>query len=178
MTTLAWDGTILAADGGATIGNTTIKPVRKLFAVQAKSGEKYIIALGGKHSTLRPTISYISQTEITDGWPRFDPDFMQAMRDQFPAGEHLCNFYMVNEEGVCLSYENWLSLRIVEGYDAIGNGMDFALGALYMGAPAREAVAAACEYDTYTNRPITSMTAEDLRDITSEDIRLKLEAHI
>lgn len=178
MTTLAWDGTILAADGGATIGNTTVKPVRKIFAVQAKSGEKYIIALAGKHPVVRTTISYISQTEITDGWPRFDPGFMQAMREQFSPGEHLCSFYLVNEEGVCLVYENWLSMRIVEGYDAIGNGMDFALGALYMGAPAREAIAAACEFDIFTSHPVTSMTAEDLRDMTSKDIKLQLEAHI
>ena len=69
----------------------------------------------------------------------------------------LKNEYIIAFKGKCFAIDNMLVLPI-EDYYAIGAGMDYALGALYMGSNSKEAVKAACELCAFVSEPIISET--------------------
>lgn len=56
-------------------------------------------------------------------------------------------------------YDKWCRGEKVRGrFYAIGSGAKAAMGALHMGANARQAVAVACKVDPYSAKPIVSMS--------------------
>lgn len=65
------------------------------------------------------------------------------------------NEYIIAFKGKCFSIENMLVFPIEDHY-AIGAGMDYAAGALYMGASPKEAVKASCELCAFVSEPIVS----------------------
>lgn len=171
MTVIAWDGKTLAGDSAGCYGDLMCKPYRKVFVVRSKCAQKYLIGVAGHADLVRPTLSYIASNEAPDGWPRFDSEFIHAMKD-LRQGETFSGFLLVNRNGVCYVYENWLGTRKIQdgGYMAIGNGFEIAHGALFVGACATNAVAAAIEHNTHCDRPIVSMTVRDIAKTSVKDM--------
>ena len=74
-------------------------------------------------------------------------------------GDHITGIE-IRPNGEIWHHERNGSFQIAGNRHAIGSGSGFALGALYMGASAQTAVAAAAEYDPYTGGDITLLALQ------------------
>ena len=72
---------------------------------------------------------------------------------------------ILREEGVFVM-DCWLRPQQVhDDYFAIGSGTKVALGAMYMGATAVQAVEAACQFDPYTGGKVVSFSLANLGSV-------------
>jgi hypothetical protein len=69
----------------------------------------------------------------------------------------------VNPDGVARYFgEEWCWKAVEAPFYALGSGMEYALGALYQGASAIEAVQIACKCDIWSDHPLTVLTHKDV----------------
>lgn len=84
-----------------------------------------------------------------EGHPNLEP----AARDE------QCTGLIFTPDGACMRVEgNYPIYTVTAPYFAFGTGDSAALGALYMGATAQQAVEAACEHDILSNGPVQFLT--------------------
>jgi len=133
MTTIAYDGRFLVADGRLSMGNEImndsavkifdVKGTIYAFAGSRTDTQTYIDwLLSGSDMSVVPELEQFSALEIKDG--------------------------VVNQFYDCKQYIN-----IVEPYVAIGSGSVFARCAMDLGLDAFDAVAYACTRDIYSSKP-------------------------
>lgn len=137
MTTIAWDGTTLAADTLATANglrdNRTIKIWRHGGALIGACGSQALCE-------------------------RFRTWAIAGMEGESPfEGADDGNGLVVTGEGV-LCFGNTGCWRVSEPFYTLGSGYQLALGALAMGATAKQAVEVAAKYDTITGGEITVLS--------------------
>lgn len=133
MSTIAWDGRIgmLAADRQLTLGNSPL-PVTKLFRLDSSLG-CMLVACCGEYEDAMLFIDWMA-----DGKPG-----TIALQDNFSA--------LVVDKGRCWRYGQQLQGYLIDApFWAAGSGADYAVGAMAMGANAREAVEIASQYDVFT----------------------------
>ena len=125
MTTIAWDGTTLAADRAAWSNGMKYR-VRKVHKVQAPDGRTFLVALAG------------------DG--HFAPSLLKWMRGgQHPGkspDEHATIAIVIDEKRRVwrMSSDSLCYCQVLEKVHASGAGQDFAIGALEAGATAVQAI--------------------------------------
>jgi ATP-dependent HslUV protease subunit HslV len=144
MTTIAYRDGILAADSRATFqseeGGARCVRCRKIYRKKTKAGIEVLIGTAGESSSGLLFVDWYGSDrkppiKFLDG----DADF-------------LC--LVVTPSGV-LEYDKWCrGEEVEEEFAAIGSGAKAALGALYAGASAEEAVRIACKIDPYSSEPI------------------------
>ena len=66
------------------------------------------------------------------------------------------NQYLIGYKGKVFLVSGWLISEVTK-YTAIGTGMDYALAALYFGAPTAKAVEVATELNIYCEKPIVTI---------------------
>lgn len=139
MTTIAWDGKTLAADTLATSNglrdNRTIKIWRHKDALIGACGSQALC-------------------ERFRGW------VIAGMDGESPfEGADNGNGLVVTRQHVLCFGDNgcW---SVAEPFYTLGSGYQLALGALAMGATAKEAVEVAARYDTITGGDITVLTLD------------------
>ena len=142
MTTIAYDGKILAADTLATDHWGLKNDVMKLF-----SGDGFM--LGGAGS-LAPILKWwqTAQTApdiLTYGYPDFNKD------DNDPT-------ILLVIPGKIFTHSEGTFIEQSRKYHAIGSGRDFALTAMRLGATAVEAINIAMEFDNNTGGDIITRT--------------------
>lgn len=136
MTTIAWDGTTLAADKQSTWGGTPIV-TRKVFKLRAPDGSFILYGGSGNSIQLGAFHRWVS------GQIREKP----CIDD--------CQFMMIDHHRrVWIAHNNMDWHRIHVPRWAMGSGADYALGAMYGGASAAEAVKVASRLDTGTGMGI------------------------
>lgn len=142
MTTIAFDGKTLAADGQVTMGDSAIASLtrQKLFK---NVGMFQALAFCG---SLDYVESFLEWAEHPEG-------------SAPPEGEYTVIFVIDGE----VNY-SWMMSPITEyvkcdkgEIDAWGSGAVFAIGAMRAGKTAREAVNLACTYDAFTGGKVRSM---------------------
>ena len=132
MSTIAWDGRIgmLAADRQLTLGNSPL-PVTKLFKVHTADGVVLVGCCGAYEEALLFVDWLTSPAEKVE------------LSDDFYA--------LVVKQGRCYRYERHLKEYLINApFWAAGSGADYAIGAMAMGANAREAVEIASTYDVFS----------------------------
>jgi len=138
VTTIVWDGRILAADSLVTAGSTKCGQQRKLEVF-----EGYGYGFSGNLAYMMPMIRWARIGADPDQWPvRGDNDantLVQIIPGP-PGDKPLVKVWEGAIPHSCMIHEP----------DAWGSGARFALGALAMGATAFEAVAIAKTLDTGT----------------------------
>lgn len=151
MTTYAWDGEYLAADGRITTGRTisTEKHVKlhKLEGVHFNGDPLIYMAFAGSVYQAYTIVHHIDEEGYYDD---ADTEEIEALI----IGEN--NIYVL-EAGSSLLYP-W-----AEDIYAGGSGGDFALSALRLGLNAREAVKHACKLDIYSGGKIKCVKLGHLR---------------
>jgi ATP-dependent protease HslVU (ClpYQ) peptidase subunit len=131
MTTIAWDGRILAADRQSTWGGTATK-TRKIFRGVHPDGRKVIYGCAGLTHECQAFTRWING-EIEK------PDLTDIT---ILSIDHLGRVWYASQAML------WARLRVKQW--AIGTGCDYALGAMAAGKSAAEAIRIASKLDVNT----------------------------
>ncbi|MFC4158692.1 hypothetical protein [Chitinimonas lacunae] len=139
MTTVAWDGTTVAADTQA--NNSGLRSrTKKLHRLQ----DGRIYAFSGEIQDGRAVYDWLNGGEKS---PK------PAVSSSFVA-------LLICPNGHAYTIEDKLVLLpVLEGFRAIGSGRNFAMGAMAVGADAVKAVAAAIQLDVYSGGDIETLTS-------------------
>jgi ATP-dependent protease HslVU (ClpYQ) peptidase subunit len=139
MTTIAWDGTSLAADKASWSGPARRK-VRKVFKVKAANGGQFLVAFAGDGAFAMAVL----------GWMRGQRDRPMPL-DFLDQNELKNQFALVIDEQrrVWQMAPSLTYTRMYERIYAFGGGHEFAWGALEAGATARRAVEIAIKRSDY-----------------------------
>lgn len=131
MTTIAWDGKILAGDTKIT-GNTFFRAGTKVFKI---SENTYFGGSGDREDCL--SVAEWLKGNIKEE-PKLDPSF---------AG-------ILVEDGIAYRIESNLRKDKLNTYHAVGSGSQGAMVAMYLGCDAIKAIRVMSEIDNYTNGEI------------------------
>ncbi len=127
MTTLAYDGRMLAADRQLTLGGTPM-PLTKIFRLGTE--------LVGLCGSVQESLLFLEWYQNGK-----DPNTRPKLSDDFSA--------LAIIPGKILRYEHLLKPWLIDlPFWAAGSGADYALGAMAAGKSAAEAVEIACRFDT------------------------------
>lgn len=155
MTTVAWDGTTLAADGQANHQGNRVQTVKAW---------KEIFLLKDRHKHVAGTAALIA---VTGNY-----SWGLAMKRWFMAGAHPDKFerppdeasfarlVVIDDEGCRVrAYESLPDpIQLLDPFCAWGSGMDFAIAAMHLGLPARQAVDVAHKFDPSTGPCVLQLT--------------------
>lgn len=169
MTVVAVRDNIIAADRMASVSGTAME-VPKLFTIKNRAlvpirggVEAYlIIAVSGDYALGLLRAHWYADDETED------KDYPQPKHDQWAR-------LVVASHDRIVVYEDYpVAVQYMDKYLAFGSGMDYAMGAMYCGANAIEAVSAACAHDTSCGKgidhvtlipyPVSTFEADDGRD--------------
>lgn len=135
MSVIAWDGRTLAADTGMVTAGMRARTSK--MAHSYVNDQSVICAWTGDHG-----LGHLLAQWYFDG---ADPE---TFPNKFAKEDEWCRLIVADRDG-CFFYENYPAKIIVhDKYMAWGSGRDFAMGAMFLGASAEEAVNAACEHST------------------------------
>ena len=127
MTVIAWDGRTLAADKAA-VDNGTIRTLTKIR--RGRNGE-LMAAAGSSQMSERLYVWYMAGADA----------------DKFPDNEAKCSFLVIQKDGKQLLFDGGPFPDVYEDkFIAIGSGRAFAIGAMAVGADARQAVEIAIQW--------------------------------
>jgi ATP-dependent protease HslVU (ClpYQ) peptidase subunit len=136
MTTIAWDGMVLAADTQGVFGEMVRVTSHKLFRL---SNGSIIGASGSVQDTL------LAVKWLNEGGKKPELDDFAAL--------------LITVDGACFRVETKLMLQpIHEVFVACGTGRDFALAAMALGETSREAVMLAICYDIWSGGDVETLS--------------------
>lgn len=142
MTTIAWDGTSLAADRRAVNANLsrTVTKIRRLH--------NNLVAYAGNASLGEEMVNWFRNGANA-------ADFPAAQRDK----EDWTVLVVVQPGGVVTVYERSPHpITFHDPFYAAGSGRDFALAAMRCGRTATKAVELASAFDIYTGNGVDTLT--------------------
>lgn len=144
MTTIAFDGQILAADTRIS-GVSADSRFLKLYKIELPNDQILVMAGCGVAAAFAPSVAWF----LNDGDP-----------SRYPISEHKL-ITVMNKRGqsnprVVLVEGHGHRIALV-GPQAEGSGADYALGALYAGASAIDAIKIAAKFDNATNDDIVAL---------------------
>ncbi|SUE95774.1 proteasome subunit beta [Ectopseudomonas mendocina] len=152
MTTVAYDGRFLAADGRSTLGNLISgKAVKKIFQLLTCANGvqvQAVLAGAGSFQTVNIVKSHLERNDLFESEliPEIEPGSFQGL--------------LVLETGEVYDLEDKLVPLPAEIPVAIGSGTDYAMAAMVMGKSAPAAVEVACELDVYSGGKIAVFDTE------------------
>lgn len=142
MTTVAFDGRYVAADGRSTMGNMVVgKEVQKIFPldfVYNGVSQKAAVVGAGCQESVHIMVEFIKNNDlaITELAPDVDPEEFELI--------------LVLNDGRAMNLGAKLTPFPCEVPFAIGSGAQFALGALHSGQSAKQAVDLATTLDAFS----------------------------
>lgn len=150
MTTIAWDGNILAADSRATVGSTIISDSESKIVVNENNADwtvcgMKVIAFASAGSGSAPEEL---QTYLIDGITR-NTEMREGLGFTLLVICTGANFEIYKSEGV-----KTIEIQPLRSKRAMGSGGDFALAAMLSGKDACDAVSIAKQCDVYTGGPV------------------------
>jgi len=148
VTTIAFDGKNLVADGRATAGNLIVaKSSKKIFELTvAANGVEYraVMAGAGSYQALVMAVKAMEDSEnILDGCPGvLEPESFSGL--------------LILEDGRVFALEDHLVPMPVEIPVAQGSGTEYALTSMRIGQDAIDAVLTACDMDVFSGGDLTA----------------------
>lgn len=147
MTTIAWDGTTLAADRSSWSGGTR-RRIRKAFKVTAPDGSRFLVAFAGDGDFALAVLAWMRGGQRPDPLAFLKPEDLGSQ----------CALVIDERRQVWqLGCSLWYS-RMDERIYAFGGGQDYAWGALEAGATARQAVQIAIKRSDYAGLGVTTVS--------------------
>ena len=148
MTTIAWDGKVIAHDSQSTAGNLVMANQVKSFIVNASDG-----------LFIRGELASLIVCSGTSGDERWARHFMRnsSCDDVFELPDELSfNLWVFTASGNCYSIHKQQgnkhpSVYLVLPPLANGSGTDIAMTAMYLGQSASDAIITASVLDAYTD---------------------------
>lgn len=154
MTTIAYDGRYVVADGRSTIGNlVTGKKARKIWVIDLMVNglqEKAIFAGAGSYQSINMVRSHLEREDflMAEVVPELEPGSFSGM--------------VVLQDGRCYILEDRLVPMEQEYPAALGSGTDYAMAAMALGKTAIEAVKVACDLDVYSGGELMVVDIDSL----------------
>lgn len=140
MTTIAWDGQILAVDSNVYCNGAIVSSVQKLFV-----GENLICAGAGDLEQVRQAIGWMMESDPGTPKPALDPGEVELLVFDWSAKQ-------------MFMYEERLVGWKVDGPVTMGSGAKWALAAMDHGKNAIDAVKYASTRCCYTGGPVQTWT--------------------
>lgn len=145
MTTIAWDGEVLAADRQCTSNGVRVV-TRKIL----NCGDYWYAGAGAV-----PDIAIVSLW-LAEGAPADDlPELSEANVFGIAVRKRSARAFVIEGKFPCL--------RRIYGKHAEGSGREFAISALALGHGSVDAVRFACKFDVYSGMGIDSVSAKSAR---------------
>jgi len=146
MTTIAFDGTTLAADKRAT-NSGLIFTVTKLFKVRG-----HLLAAAGDFDRIQEIVAWFRAGAEPAQLPAFQKE-----------NEGYVGMLIIDKDGGIFKLERGpVPFKIEEKFYAIGSGRDFAMAAMHLGSNAVDAVKVAGVFDAATGNGVDTLTLEDV----------------
>lgn len=162
MTTIAYDGHYIAADGRASQGNLIVgKRTPKLFPLTiTRNGvpSDAVLAGAGSYQTLVTVAKHLAESDAES--PEMIPDIDQG---------EFQGLLVIRDSGEVFCLEDRLILTPAEVPTALGSGMDYALTAMALDKNAEEAVHVACELDCFSGGDIAVFDTRTWQFVKDED---------
>ncbi len=138
MTTIAYRAGVLAADSSCWVGSTHTHPIKKIFRVR-----ELMIGCCGRVSDIHAFVKWIDHSADFEEYPRLS-DF-EAL--------------VISPDGKVRAFEPQSPdpIPVLGAYCALGQGSDFALGAMWAGASAVDAIKAARDHNSHTHGRIQQL---------------------
>ena len=141
MTVIAWDGKTLAADKQTSFGSTKTTTT-KIFKIYGA-----LIGSAGISVHCAAMAEWFRGGRIEDKFPAFQ-------KNNDTSVDVIC----IEPDGRCHVFQtSHIPVLIEEKFMALGSGSNYALGAMYLGKTAREAVDVACALDSGCGRGIDTL---------------------
>lgn len=155
MTTIAWDGAVLAADNAAWVGDVSQRDL-KIGPIQIGK-ERFILARCGIAAFGMAGLRFLTGESKHRPDPReYEPNM---------AGGHSWGL-LVDKDGKAFTVMADMSLeQIYDPYHSMGAGREIALGALAAGATAIQAVLITEAHSGYAKYGATGMRFDETGDI-------------
>lgn len=144
MTTIVYKDGVIAADSQVTAGEARKFRCEKIYQVVVHGLPAIVGLAGGAFDGLA----------FLDWLMGDKPEPPQRLID----GEADFTAIVLNKHGL-FEYDKWCRPdKVLERFYAVGSGASAALGAMHMGATARQAVEVACKIDPFSGGPIVEMS--------------------
>lgn len=140
MTTIAWDGTTLAADRCSWTGHGIRRRARKVFRVTSQDGRRFLVAFAGNAAFALAILDWMRGK-------REAPFFRDYVADGSP--DDACCVCIDERRRVWVLNARLSWIPFPEKVFATGAGQEFAWGALEAGASARRAIEIAIKRSDY-----------------------------
>lgn len=155
MTTIAWDGKMLAADRRVSYGNCSDHQRTKIY----RRGDGALCGAVGQSSRCAAFTRWFLSGE-------------QGERPAMGEKSDAVHAIIVGADGVLTIHDEAGWFEVEAQFTAIGSGCDYALGAMAMGADAGDAVRTAIRFDGLTGGAVDVLWGESERQRQqSEDTR-------
>lgn len=149
MTTVAWDGAMIAADSRVSSGNKIMTPRLKLYVCKNEA----IAICGDWSGASLMREEYVRRGKI-DKWK--------------PAYGDESSIIVFNPSGARAISKNNLIGEVSDEKEAIGSGSEFADGCLRCGLNAHDTVEKTSGYDMFTGDGVKSIGINQLKHIPAE----------
>jgi len=149
MTTIAWDGTTLAADQCVWVGGGIRRKGHKLFKIEAPGRGRLLVAVTGDISYCMKVLEWAKGTGAAPDPNRYF-DLQRINAECAVAIDETRGVWIITND------TNWL--RMDETQFAAGAGQEFAWGALEAGATAEQAVRIAIKRSDYAGFDVDTLT--------------------
>ena len=144
MTCIAWDGKTLAADRQGTDHSVRVANT-KIAKIHTETGP-VLVGVAGRAVDVQAFFHWARSGFDLEMWPKSLEAADSTAMVILPSGQ-------------TLTYEDTpYPIVFHEQKRAIGSGMNFALAAMHLGKPAKQAVQVACDLDIYCGMGIDTLT--------------------
>lgn len=160
MTTIAFDGTMVAADGLICLGDQVVgRSTKKLHVVAPGAYAGY----AGADPIGKKRIQWLREGGKPEAWPTIE-------------GQD-CSLLVVYDDGSAALVCDGVMTEVAAPF-AIGSGAQFAIGAMHAGCNAFEAVEIAAKCDAFTGGRIDSYLVVKPNTMSAEEIEAERPAFI
>lgn len=132
MSVIAWDGQNIAADKQATCAGMRITTTK---LKRLESGE--VVGYTADQDSAEAVVSWYANGADPTKWPTCQAD-----------KEAWARLIVFRKDGIYVYERQPFAVKCEDKFMAWGSGRDYAMGAMARGATARQAVEAACLFDT------------------------------
>lgn len=160
MTTIAYRNGVMAADTLTTGGDIRRGATSKIIRLQ----DGTLVGVSGAAGILGRVAVWFENA--------FQKDAIQPEFEDFPKLPARCEVYGIAARPngmVCVFSIDGICQWVDTDFVATGSGNELAMGAMAMGASAREAVAVAAQFDVYTGGKIETLSVGSPSRPTEED---------
>jgi ATP-dependent protease HslVU (ClpYQ) peptidase subunit len=137
MTTIAWDGAVLAGDRRISSG-TTVYTSTKI----RRTADGRLIGATGDYGVCIAMLDWLEQG---------------GTRPQCQESERWVSAIEIMPDGTCWMHNRDTRWRVEDGFVAIGSGRDYAMAAMALGHPARVGVEVASRFDPGTGNGVDEL---------------------